>query len=458
MELNFSVHSKKVFFVFNFIGILLLIYICLNNYNYADDYGHKVIAEQKSLSVFFDNLYYYYQTHLGRAFSFNVIFTWFVAGAFPVQLVTLFWLFIHLVNCLLIYLIVFNNKRLKYNDFLIIGLLLLFSWVGMKTHIGYNVFWATGGYMALSGMFALYIVYLVLFKLKSNTLIGHFGRSLLFLNVGMLAENMALAFGSWFILFVIWKYYKTKRFDKILILYFIFYLIGFLIVFLSPGTQQRMLDENATFSAKIIIYNFIYLVGFYLFINKVLIFFMISLGFFIYYNSNRDFIFSKSKEVLFYLILLSLLVTLPFSAMPSMSFVKRAGYFFSFFIAGSGLYIGLFIGKIISTRFSNQILKAISTLSIIVCLGYVFFNFYIQIPLFLDVKKQMDHREEILIKSKESGLLEVEIPIIYKNEKLYTGRVLELSPNPDFLENTRMAEYFGLNKVWVKSEYVEDSN
>lgn len=452
MKLSFSFFLKTILIVFVLFGILLLIYICLNSYNYADDYGHKVIAEQRSFRVFFDNLYYYYQTHLGRAFSFSVILTWFLTGALPVQLVTLFWLFIHSINCLLIYLIVFYNKSLNFKDFLIIGLIILFSWVGMKTHIGYNVFWATGGYMALSGMFALYMLYYVLFKNKSETIIGHFIIALLFLNVGMLAENMAFAFGSWFVIFLIYKYYVTKRIDKRSILYFSFYLIGFLIVFLSPGTQQRMLDEKASFSIMEIINNYFYLVGFYLFINKVLIFFMICLGVFVYFHSNKEFINLKNREVLYYLLILALLVTLPFSVMPSMSFVKRAGYFFSFFISGVGLYVGLILGNFISNRFNYRESRILSSIFIIGCLGYVFYNFYIQIPLFLDVKNQMNNREQILSNAKYQGNFEVKIPVIYKDERLFTGRVLELSSNPNFLENTRMAEYFGLNKVWVKSE------
>lgn len=441
-----------VLFVFTLFGILFLTYLCVNNYNYADDYGHKVIFRQKSFYLFFDNLMYYYQSHLGRAFSFTVILTWFLAGALPVQLVTFFWLVIHSINCLLIYLIVFNNKSLKFDDLLIVGLIVLFSWVGMKTHIGYNVFWATGGYMALSGMFALYIVYYVLFKFKSETIIGYFIIALMFLNAGMLAENMAFAFGSWFLIFLIYNYYLTKHIEKRSLIYFSFYLIGFLIVFLSPGTQQRMLDENASFSLIEVISNYFYLIGFYLFINKVLIFFMLCLGFFVNFYFNIEFNSLKSIEILYCLLILALLVILPFSVMPSMSFVKRAGYFFSFFISGAGLSVGLIIGDFIRSRFNYRKYRIFSSILIIVCLGYVFYNFYVQIPLFLDVKNQMNNRENILKEAKLQGKFDVEIPIIYKDERLFTGRVLELSSDPNFLDNTKIAEYFGLNKVWIKSE------
>jgi hypothetical protein len=451
-KIELSIFLKIFFTIFICLGITLLVFLCLNSYNYADDYGHMVIISQKSFSLFFDNLYFYYQNHLGRAFSFNVILTWFLVGFFPVQLLTLFWFFIHNIKCFLIYLIVFGIKLLKFNDLIIIGLIVLFSWVGMKTHIGYNVFWATGGYMALSGLFALFAVYLVLVKLKTLTFKGHIGRVLLFLNLGMLPENMAFAFGSWFVFYFLLEYYRNRQINLYYILYFCFFLFGFCVVFFSPGTQQRMEEENTLFSLNFIFNNYFYLISFYLFRNKVLIFFMISLGTFVYFHFNKYSCYFINKERLLHLIILCLLVTLPFSVMPSMSFVKRAGYFFSFFIAGSGLCLGLILGDFISKRLDFSKLKLFTTVIIMVSMSFVFINFYIQIPLFLDVKKQMDLREQILIDGKNQNNFEIELPMIDIDERLFTGRVLELSSNPDFLENARIAEYFGLSKVWIKSK------
>jgi hypothetical protein len=439
-------------FYFALLGWIFLLLICFNTYNYADDYMHKYLLSQNSFIPFIKNLNFYYNTHLGRAYSPSVIVSWYLAGTVSVNILTTIWLLAHFLNCIFVYKIALFKRILVKKDFIFISVLLAFSWVGMKTHIGYNVFWAVGGYMTISALQVLFAFYLIL----NNVEIKGFWKitciSLLFFSIGTLAENISFAFGVMLLILVFYHYFKNNKIKWDLILLFLPFLIGFSLVFFAPGTQQRMLDEGVDYSLFSSLKNFIYLIGFYLFRNKVLIGLSILFGFYIWFSGIVKFSISRKvyfKRAFFFLIL-CLLVTLPFSVMPSMSFVKRAGYFFSFFSVGLSIILGGYLYSKISALLSFKTVNTSIKALLVICIIYLVFNFVDQLNLVIDVSRQMTERQKILIESKNSQSLDVVLMPIALDEKLFTTRLLELSTDSTYIENIRLAKYFHLNSVRIK--------
>jgi len=426
-------------------GLFILVIFCFFTYNYADDYIHKYIWEQGTFIDFYYFVKDYYLTHGGRALSPVILIAWILTGVLPVYLVTMIWLSVHFINCLLILMIINNSIHITRLDIISTLLLLLFSWVGMKTHIGYNVYWATGGYMTLSGFVGLVFI----FSLKKFYSSSKIKKSILFLAFicGTLPENLSLAIGGLLTLFIIFYYIRSKEIKIDYIVYLLGFIIGFAITFFTPGTFQRMNDESIDFSFSNAFFNFIDLFGFYLFRNKVLLFFSIILGFFLKFN-NFD-MSRKILKLLFLFLILSVLVTIPFSFMPSMPFVKRAGYFFSFFISGAFIIIGWMIPLNLKDIGFNYRLFIIN-ISIIICLVYIFYNLLTQFLLLQDIKNQMNYRELLLENSKGSGKSYLFLNPITLDEKLFTFRLLELSTDPNFNDNIRISKYYGLDSVSLK--------
>jgi hypothetical protein len=155
-------------------------------------------------------------------------------------------------------------------------------------------------------------------------------------------------------------------------------------------------------------------------------------------------------ERVIFLSLLCLLVTLPFSVMPTMSFVKRAGYFFSFFSLGVSIIIGIFVeiklGGILNFKIAKKGITSLLTISVI----YVTYNFYIQLNLVKGVFYQIKNRERVLIESKNMHSTDVILDPIKIDERLFTTRLLELSTDPAYIENIRLANYYKLNSVVIK--------
>jgi hypothetical protein len=418
---------------------LFLIYCCFRTYYYADDYLHKSIWEKGGLSDFVLFVKDYYLTHGGRALSPVILFSWFFVGNFNVHFVTFFWLMIHFVNCLLLINIIsgldFSNKRL----WLIGGLFFAFSWIGMKTHIGYNVYWATGGYMALSGLVFLLIVKILLSlqPIKIN-----YFTFFLFFTAGTLPENASFSIGVAMLFIIILKF-LNKTNDRPLFIYFICFSLGFLISFFSPGTFRRMSDQNFSFSFASAIANFFDLYGFQIFRNKVLLLFSLLLG--IIFNDFIQIDKMKFNYVLFLLILLSIFLIIPFTFISGLSFVKRAGYFFSFVMSGSCFLIGSYLGNHVRL----QIFGYLNNLVLVIFALYIFYNAYLQSKLLNYVSEQHMKRVEQLENAQYLNKKEIYLKVIDFPEELFLVRNLEYSENPNYNDNIRLGFYYGL-KVYVQ--------
>jgi len=421
--------DKRWLFItlFSVISISLLFFMSFNSYNFADDYGHKANFRENPWSIF-QNLIDLYFHHDGRGLSFQVAFAWFMAGAFPVQLVISLWVLLHLANAYILLWVLTQNLNLMKSQLISLALFFaILSWVGMKNNIGYNLFWATGGYTVLTAFLALMAIMFFVYKVENKNRFHFYLKLLLFLEVGMSSQNLSFALGALFTLCILWQgYQKDFLHFRVRLYYLSFFLIGFLVVFGAPGTWQRMADNDASFGLLAILKNYMYLLYFYLFINKVQIFFSIVLGgLVVVLTKHKNVYFYNIHKSLEFLILMILMfaVVLPFAAMPAMPFVKRAGYFFSFFISGISFLTGLVCVHYFSTRFRifNYLKQGIYCATLI-SIMYVSYNFYIQVPLYLYLKDQVIAREEYILAKKREGLTRIQVKRIDVPVALFTGR------------------------------------
>ncbi|UJP64175.1 DUF6056 family protein [Mongoliitalea daihaiensis] len=452
MKARLSLKNQSLIFISltGFITVIVLLFLCYHSYNFADDFYHMNTFKYGGLKDFLNNLKIYYHIHDGRAYSFQIAFAWLMTGVFPSKVVTFFWLLCFIINLIILYKLIISPKRkLGKIDFSFIGLMLLFGWIGMKNHIGYNIYWATGGYMMLTG----FILSLSLYILNKNeyfqdlSVLKKIVYAFIFFSLGMSAQNLSFAMAIILFLFLILSLlYKSKIFITYFY-YSLMFAIGFIIVMIAPGTWQRMGEENTSFAFASIFNNYFEILFFYVFVNKVLVFFGLVTAFIVLQFRDVDIIHVKK---LFYIFLLaSFLVIIPFSLMPSMSFVKRAGYFYSYFAFGVSISGGiLFINTLANFKFLKEIFISLTLISFL----YGYMNLWIQVPLFMDLSKQIKERSKTVYSLRSKGILNITLPPIKVDDRLFTGRLIELTSDSNFLDNTRFSKFHEVEKVWIRTD------
>ena len=191
---------------------------------------------------------YNYITFEGRFFSriFDFIFCYY----------KYIWVIVNALGMTFIYYCIVkitNKKNLSYLPVLILEALLL---VDEETFSQVYV-WVTGN---TTYFMPVIFIFIILF-IKRNTFdqinvkyskILYIILPLLSFMFSMFVEPATVALLSVFILIIIYEFLKEKKIDWLLIICFIFSLIGFLLLINSPGTINRSNDMNAFSNLKII--------------------------------------------------------------------------------------------------------------------------------------------------------------------------------------------------------------
>ena len=213
----------------------------------GDDWNN-VIGHEGNFQIMINSAKYNYITFEGRFFSriFDFIFCYY----------KYIWVIVNALGMTFIYYCIVkitNNKKSSYLPVLILEALLL---VDEETFSQVYV-WVTGNttyFMPVIFMFIILFIKRDTFNkinVKYNKLL-YVILPLLSFMFSMFVEPATVALLSVFILIIIYEFIKEKKFDWLLIICFIFSLIGFLLMIKSPGTINRSNDMNAFSNLSII--------------------------------------------------------------------------------------------------------------------------------------------------------------------------------------------------------------
>lgn len=225
----------------------------------------------------------------------------------------------------------FVSKKAKPISFLL--LILVFFLINPYT-FSQTMTWVAGNitYFFIVPVLLFYFFYLINHDKYNKFLLIVF----LFINLfgTMFVENMALVLICGNILLIVYKYIKTKKIDKRLIVYTVISIGSFLAMFLSPGTRYRNSIENLDFNRlnifEKVIYNIPNFVYYTFIVNPYLLVLMSISNYLII----RDKV--QNKWMKYGLIVLMLVVPLLVSMVYPLSLVRESSLNF---IIGDNLFV-----------------------------------------------------------------------------------------------------------------------
>ncbi len=155
----------------------------------------------------------------------------------------------------------------------------------------------------------------------------------------MFVENMAVVFVIANIAILLYKYFKTKKIDKRIILYLVLSIIGTTAMLLSPGTRYRNSVENIEFNKLSIFgkieYNLANFINF-TFISNSLMLVMMSISSYLMINNN----FKRKRDLKLRILLICFMLIVPLMTIPSYLFsVVGVNNILSIFSNASNIFI-----------------------------------------------------------------------------------------------------------------------
>lgn len=227
--------TERKFCIFIFIFYLILFFLSPIS---GDDWGNY-IAGSNGLYHSIGNAVGMYLSWEGRFVSrvlINILtyhkVLWNFINAFAISL----------LSFLSIRIIKTKNNKLSY---LLILLLIPFMNIYLFSQ---TIVWLAGNITYFLEIPFMLLYFLLIYKEKYDTKINFAFLILLSIGIPMFVEHMALIliFGN--LLILGYKYYKTKKIDKKIIILTIISIISTLSMLLSPGTKTRSLSENVEFN------------------------------------------------------------------------------------------------------------------------------------------------------------------------------------------------------------------
>ncbi len=332
----------------------------------------------------------------------------------------------------------FVNKNKKHKSLYFMSLFISL-WLFTPAY-GHNFLWLTGScvYLWITLFILIFLIpYKNMLEGKQNKIFFSFLIVPLGFVAGWSVENGSAAILFFLIAYFLRKIIIKEKIKAFEILGFIAFIVGFLILILSPGSHNRAKQIND--------FSGIYYNTFYQFIHET-----IKKAYYITFDACKElsFLLISSSIILFELIiqkkfkfihflyLLSTFVSV-YSMVLSPIFPHRA-YFYAV------IFLFLFIFDGLSTiKIEAQGMRLI-TATTLICLIVFVHSLTVSIIDILNTQQRWNDRISIIEEGKENGKMDYEFKIIHSGERHNSQwNIEDLNP----LENPQIAKFFGINTI-----------
>lgn len=415
----FLKNQIKIMYFFSGIVILLLLFLNVNTFYWADDYA---FINDLNTNGIFQNCIIGYNTWDGRMLSVASFVQCFLLKNVAVELITLFWSICFLASGILFFYILSEDLKLsfgrKYQKLLVAIVFSISAWLGAYMHFSETIYWATGGFYSFSLL--LGAVWILLFIKIQNVQIKIGYKNFFFIYsfiVGGTTQNLSIALLTLIGIHMVYNYLKkietTTSYNSWI---FFSVLLGLLFILFAPGNSFRM--EASGFSELTFLKffkNILFVLFYYFCYSIVAIVLSIAFTYAIFklfyknskFNKFPKIGLPKTQEEFINLVFdfkwfwVAISTILPFIFIPNLT-AKRTVIFFIFFII---LFVCSIIYRTLQRSFilqNPQITnKKQTAFNIFFCILFVTTLFVIyNFKKGLVLKKAITERENICKKSR----------------------------------------------------------
>ena len=345
-----------------------------------------------------------------------------------------------LVFFLLIHLIIKYTKKDKRLNSLYFIILFLCLWLFTPAY-GQDFLWLTG---SIAYLWILIPMLLFLIPFKNSLSESKTNRIFMWaiIPLGIIAgwsmENGAAAILFFLIAYFVRKIIIKEKLKAFEILGFISFLIGFLLLLLSPGSRIRS-NQIQQFSDQTTIttlYKFFHTIikrAYYITLDtcKELSFLLITSAIVLF-----ELIYQKKFKYIHFLYILAVFASV--YSMVLAPFFQHRSYLFPV------VFLIIFIFDGLSTIKFEEQGKHFIAAAVIICIIVFVYSFTVSTLDILNTKQRWDERISIMEEGKANGKMDYEFKIIHSGERHNAQWNLE-DLNP--FDNIPIAKFFGINSI-----------
>lgn len=419
--------------------IIVMVFFLLNVITplVSDDYGYSLGID--SISDVAETVHDKYFNWDGRLVAHFLTFLWLFIGK------SFFNLANTIIYCLFVFLVQFHIiGRSKYNPMMFLAIS-IFLWLFVPAW-GQNFLWVSGSCVYLWTT-TFILLFLIPFRKKLDDINYKLNipLSILFLFSGALAgcstENASAAVFTLLVAYFIVKIINKNKIALFEILGTLGFIIGFLLLILAPGNEERQVLLQHYGSGSFAVIALKRIVGVTLIFGKDLGFALVAAFAILAF----DLVYKKKRKLnLFSLFYALAAVVGAFSMLLSPSFPPRA-----FFIVT--VFAGIALGNILlQTEIKlPEIIQRNATVIVICCLIGFSFSFLNSSRNFYGVYMEWNNRVKYIEEEKAKGNFDIEVraPIPVWDKHVAQYNLQDIKHDKDEWPNPNIAKYYELSSI-----------